>query len=193
MENKYIQDIRMFVESECKKPTCHYGLDGWDHLNHVYNYASSLANKYSADLEIVLLAALLHDIGSIMCGRENHHITGAEIAEKKLKELGYAENKIQLIKNCILNHRGSVGGVKSSVEEQIIADADAMACFDNIDGLFIAALVYEKKNRIDSRSSILNKLKNSWNKLSFEESKKIIKPKFEAAMLLLCEKDKNAN
>jgi len=191
MSTKIVEEIREFVKEECKKPSSKYGLDAYDHLIHVKKYAETLAEEFNVDLELIKLAALLHDIGSIIEGRENHHITGAEIAERKLRELNYSEEKISLIKKCILNHRGSVNDGRESVEEKIIADADVLACFDSIDGLFIAALVYEKRDRIDARKSVLNKIINSWNKLSFEKSKEIIKPKFEAAMLLLSEGDEH--
>ncbi|HRZ85835.1 MAG TPA: HD domain-containing protein [Candidatus Paceibacterota bacterium] len=182
--SEIINEVIKFVEEECNKPTSNYGYDAFDHLIHVKNYAEVLAKRYEADLEVVILAALLYDIGSIRVGRENHHIEGIKITEKKLKELNYHPEKIELVKKCIFNHRGSVNNLKETKEE-IIADADSMVCFDNIDGLFSAALVYEKKQRLEAKKSVLNKIKNSWNKLSFKESKIIIKPKYEAALLLL--------
>ncbi len=59
-----------------------------------------------------------------------------------------------------------------------------MSAFDSIDGLFEAALVCEKKNRFEARDSIRNKLKNKWGQLSLE-SKRMIRDKYDAAMLLL--------
>ena len=186
MENNVVEQVRMFVEEECKKPTSRYGYEPYIwHFVPMHRYAKKLAENLGADIEIVELAAWLHDIGSIMKKREDHQITGAKIAEDKLKELDYPENKIKKIKLCILNHRGSVNNKKESVEEKIIADADAMSHFDAIPGLFGAAYVNEKKNRTEAKESVKQKLIRSWNKLSFEESKKLVKPKYEAAMLLL--------
>jgi len=118
-------------------------------------------------------------------GRENHHITGAEIAGKKLKELNYPQEKIELVKKCILSHRGSQESDRETIEEKIIADADAMSNFDNIAGIFKAAFVYEKLEQGEAIKSVRRKLQNKWNKLHFEDSKNIIKPKYEAVMLLL--------
>ena len=179
-----IEEIRKYVEEECKKPTSKYGYDPYlFHFISVHDYAKQLSKKLNADVEVVELAAWLHDIGSIIYGRENHHITSAEIAEKKLRELNYPKIKIEQIKKCILNHRGSVNNLRGTVEEQIIADADVMSHFDNIAGIFMAAF-FENKNQGEAKISARNKLTNSWNKLS-SESKEIIKLKFEAAMLLL--------
>jgi len=185
MENKIIEKIREFVEEECKKPTSKYGYDPYPHhFMPVVKYSKLLAEKLSANIEIVEIAAWLHDIGSIMHGRENHHITGAEIAEKKLRELGYAEEKIALVKQCILNHRGSVKNERITSEEMAVAEADAMSHFDNIGGLFMAAFVFENHNQGSAAASVKQKLKNSWEKLS-PIAKEIIKPRYEAAMLLL--------
>ena len=81
---------------------------------------------------MIEIAGRLHDIGSIIHGREDHHSTGADIAEKKLTEFGYPPEKIELVKNCILHHRGSTSFQRETLEEQIIAEADVMSTFDNI-------------------------------------------------------------
>ena len=39
--------------------------------------------------------------------REQHHIYGEEIAEQLLTELNYPKERIEQVKNCVLNHRGS--------------------------------------------------------------------------------------
>ncbi|MEK6913229.1 MAG: HD domain-containing protein [Nanoarchaeota archaeon] len=185
---KLIEEVRKFVEEESKKPTAKYGYEPYSfHLIPVKNYAVKLAEKLNADIEIIEISALLHDIGSIIHGRENHHITGAEIAEKKLKELMYSEEKIEKVKKCILNHRGSVNNLRLSVEEQIISDADAISNFDNLSGLFKAAFVYEGLNQGEAKISIRKKLQRKYEQLFLEQSKTIIKPKYEAVMLLLKE------
>jgi len=184
-----VERIRQFVEEECKKPTSKYGYEPYpDHFIPVVKYSKFLAKKLNADVEIVELVAWLHDIGSIIYGRENHHITSSEIAEKKLIEFNYSQEKIKLVKKCILHHRGSVNLDKESIEEQIIADADAMSAFDCIWGLFQAAFIFEKKSRIEAKNSVKQKLINSWNKIS-PQTREIIKPKYEAAMLLLADED----
>jgi uncharacterized protein len=185
MTSKIIEEVRKFVEEECKKPTSHYGYEPYlFHFVPMHTYAKMLAEKMNADVEVVEIAAWLHDIGSIMYGRENHHMTGADIAEKKLKELNYPENRIERVKMCIVSHRGSVQMRKESTEAQIIADADAMSIFNNIGGIFKAAFSYENKNQEEGNKAAKQKLINSYNKLS-EQAKEIIKPKYEAAMLLL--------
>ena len=183
---KIIEKARNFVDEEAKKTYNIWGHDFFAlHIVEMHDYAKILAEKLRADVEVVELAAWLHDIGAITYGRKDHHITGAKIAEEKLREFGYPEDKIALVKKCVLNHRGSQTSRKESVEEKIIADADAISAFEHIQGLFFAAYVSERRGQRDARDSVRNKLRNSWNKLSFPESRELVKEKYGAAMLLL--------
>ncbi len=185
MNTDVVEEIKKFVEEECKKPTSKYGYDAFlNHFVQTVKYAKLLAEKLNADTEIVELASWLHDIGSIINGRKNHHITGAKIAEKKLKELNYPEDKIEKVKPCIISHCGSQNINRNTREAQIIAEADAMSAFGNVAGGFKAAFVYEKLSQEEARDSVRQKLTNSFNKLS-PTAKKIMKPKYGAAMLLL--------
>ena len=186
MEKNIVEEIRKFVEEECRKPNANYPTAYKYHFIYVHDIAKKLAEKSNADVELVEIAAWLHDIGSIIHGRENHHITGAEIAEKKLREFNYPEDKIEKIKKCILNHRGSKEGNNNRdfIEAKIIVEADVLDAFDNISKQFLITLVHEKKPLEDAKKSIATKLQNKWGQLSIE-GKELIKPKYEAAMLLL--------
>ena len=179
-----IGDVHAFVLEEFGKEHSHYKNSYAGHMVPMVERSLELAKTKNADLEVVEIAAWLHDIGSIVHGRKDHHITGAEIAEKKLKELNYPEKKIQLVKACILNHRGSQNNERESLEEKIISDADAVSAFDNVAGLIEAAIVWEKLNQFDAMDSVLKKLERKYNQLFFDESKGIVKDKYEAAKVL---------
>ncbi|MFA6428090.1 MAG: HD domain-containing protein [Candidatus Buchananbacteria bacterium] len=181
-----IQEVKNFVESESLKADSKYGAEPfYYHFTSVVEYAKRLAVELGGDEEVVTIAGWLHDIGSIMHGRADHHLTGAKIAEEKLKAWGYPAEKIALVKKCILNHRGSQQNDRHSLEEQIVAEADTMSNFDNLAGLFKAALVYENLNQGEAKDSVRQKLERKYKKLHFAKSQELIKPKFEAAMLLL--------
>lgn len=183
-----IATVRAFVEEECKKPTSKYGYEPFTfHFQPMVSYAERLVDEVGGDKEIVLLAAWLHDIGSIIHGREDHHKTGAAIAEKKLRELGYPEDKIHQVKNCILHHRGSQHLERKTIEEQIVAEADVLSNFDCIPGIFKVAFVYEGLDQGQARIAVRKKLQRKWEQLHFETSKRSIKPRYEAAMLLFGE------
>ena len=181
-----VGEIKTFVENECKKPTSNYGYDPFVfHFIPVVEHARQLAQKFDVDVELIEIAAWLHDIGSIIYWRKDHHITWAQIAEEKLTELWYPREKIALVKKCIFNHRGSTGHERTSIEEKILAEADVMANFDNIAWLFRAALVNEQLWQQEALDSVRKKIENKWKQLEFPESKKIVQPKYEAAIILL--------
>ena len=186
MTNEIIEKIKKFVEESCKNPSSHYGQEiFFCHFITMVAHAKNLARmKENIDMEIVELAAWLHDIGSITYGRKDHHITGAKLAEEKLKELNYPEEKIKIVSDCIYCHRGSQAIERKTPEAQIIADADTISAFDNLSGLFKAAVFHENLNQIQAKASVKQKLLNSWEKLS-PRAKDLIRPKYEAAMILL--------
>lgn len=181
-----IEEIKKFVEEESLKTNSKYGYEPFVfHFRPMVKYAVELAEELEADKEVVEISAWLHDIGSVVHGREDHHLTGAKIAEDKLKELNYPTERIEMVKNCILNHRGSQNNNPRSLEEKIIIDADTLSNFDNIPGIFKAAFIYEGLTQGEAKEAVRKKLENKWNQLNFENSKKIIKPKYEAAMIIL--------
>jgi uncharacterized protein len=186
-----VNKIKKFVEGECKKPSSKYGYEPFsNHFIPAIKYAEKLISTFSVkkpDREVILISVWLHDIGSIVYGREDHHITGAKIAEEKLKELKFPIEKIELVKKCIYNHRGSQQNKRESIEEKIVAEADTLSNFDNLPGIFKAAFIYENKTQDEARKSVREKLERKYQQLHFEESKELIKPKIEAVKLLLGE------
>ena len=160
----------------CEKSKKDMEFDIWnEHIKYVVENAINLANEYGADVEIVELGALLHDIAkpSKYGPAEEHHIYGAEIAEQLLKALNYPKDRIEQVKNCVLNHRGSVNRPKNTIEEQCVADADVIAHFDCIPLLFSKA--YGKLNLSipDGKEWVRQKLERDYNKLSERTKEKL--------------------
>jgi len=181
-----IEKVRQFVEDECKKPTNKQGFEPFTyHFALVVEYVKELAKEHDADSEILEIAGWMHDIGSIMIGRADHHITSSKIAEEKLREFGYPEDRIKWVTDTIYTHRGSQKMKPKTIEGQILIEADAMSAFMNISGLFRCALVYEELSRHEAAESVKRKLQNKWEQLGFPKSKEMMKPYYDAAMLLL--------
>jgi uncharacterized protein len=186
VDTQLIEKVRAFAKAECEKPTSKYGAEPFEfHFVPMVAHAKALAREMGADIEIVEIAGWLHDIGSIMYGREDHHINGARVAHEFLMDSKYPAEKIERVEKCILGHRGSQNIERTTIEEQIIAEADVMSNFDNVPGIFKASFVYENMTQGEAKISVREKLQRKWNQLRFEKSKEIIRPKYEAAMLLL--------
>ena len=157
-----------------------------EHIKYVVKNAKDLAIKYNADLEIVELAALLHDIAIIskVGDREEHHINGAIIAEELLTKYNYPKDKIERVKQCILKHRGSVTIPRNTIEEEIIADADAISHFDNVTLLYLTAIKRKGKNIKEASLWVEKKLAKDYNKLS-ERTKLDLKDRYENIVNIL--------
>lgn len=188
--NDVIKEIYDEVRRRCMLPSNAYGLGAWDHhIELVYKIATEISYEYGANHDIVALAALLHDIASVTdkSYTEEHHIIGAQIAEELLSSYLIEKEDIELIKKCILNHRGSRLVQKTTKEEICVADADGMAHFYSVP--YLLRMIYVEKNMSidDGTEFVYNKLQRSYNKLS-DKGKEIILPHYQAAKILLLKK-----
>jgi uncharacterized protein len=183
---RVVEKIRKLVEEECKKDTNIFGDEIWTyHVLSVARYARSLARKLHADEEIVEIAALLHDIAGIKDrgNHEDHHLLGAQEAERILKEFKYPREKIEKIKHCIRAHRGSKSIKRETLEAECVGSADAMAHFDRIPALLYFVFVRLGMDVDEGTKWLRDKLNRSWSKL-IPEAREIIKDKYEAAKII---------
>lgn len=181
-----IDDIKADIKLRCESDNNFFGIGVYEHIKSVAKNAVDLAKLYSADIEVCELAGWLHDIASITNYEfyKDHHIHGAEMADKILKKYNYPKEKIELVKLCILNHRGSVLKEKTTIEEVCVADADAISHFDTLPSLLYLAFVNRNLNLPDGVDFVRNKLKRSYNKMS-EESKKHYENKKDMVLSIL--------
>lgn len=183
MKEDITEIIAKELKKRCDSPNNFWGPGAFYHVKAVVDNARFLSKKYDADEEIVTLAAWLHDIGSITNKEfyEEHHLHGARIAEELLLELSYPKERLELIKNCILNHRGSVLKQKNTIEEICIADADSISHFYSVPSLFYLAYVIRGYTIEEGMVFVKNKLERSYQKLS-EEGKKVYQEKYKQIM-----------
>lgn len=181
-----IENIKKDIKRRCESSNNFFGVGIYQHIESVANNAVELAGLYQADIEVCEIAGWLHDIASITDYGlyENHHIHGANMAEEILKSYNYPTDKIELVKLCILNHRGSVIKEKTTKEEICVADADAISHYDTLPSLFYLAFVQKKLNIDDGMKFVKNKLERSYNKMS-PKSKKYYKVKKDLIQSIL--------
>lgn len=180
MREDIINFLEIEVKNRCEKDTNFFGMGVYYHIKAVVKNAKVLAEEYGADEEVVIIAAWLHDIASITDYKfyEEHHIYGANIAERVLNEFNYDINKIFLVKKCILNHRGSKLKDKQTFEELCVADADAISHFDSVPSLFYLAYIKRKLNIEEGTKFVKDKLERSYRKLS-DNSKRLYEEKYK--------------
>ncbi len=183
MREDIISFLKKEVKLRCESENNFFGMGCYYHICAVVKNAVFLAEKYNADIEVVTIAAWLHDIASITDYSlyEKHHIFGAEIAEEILSGFDYDKDKLRLVKKCIINHRGSVPSEKRSAEEICVADADAISHFDSVASLFYLAYSIRGLDIPAGIEFVKGKLERSFNKLS-ERSRLIYTDKFYEVM-----------
>ncbi|MBD3263032.1 HD domain-containing protein [Candidatus Woesearchaeota archaeon] len=161
----------------------------WAHVQSVRKFAIELAKKLNADIEIVDMAALLHDIGRVRYSHEDHEKTSAEDSEKILKELDYPNEFIKKVIRAVLTHRGSALPEPETTEEKIVACADAMSHFDNLLTLFYVYMRDFEKTPEEAREWTVGKIEKAWRKVcKIPEAKELLEEKYKAAKLIFADK-----
>lgn len=173
------------IEKEVREKTEKYknsSIDNyyfWDeHIKYVYEESKLLALKYDADIEIVSIGALLHDI-ALICeigDKDDHHINGEIIAKEILEKYNYPIEKREKVLKCIYNHRSSKNA--TSIEEICVADADVLAHFDNIPMLFNLAFNKRNMNLNGARKWIKECFEKDYNDLS-DKTQKTFEDKYK--------------
>ena len=155
----------------------HY--DFWDnHIKYVYEESIKLAKEYNANIEIVSLGSLLHDIALInkVGDRKDHHINGEKIAREVLTNFNYDSNKLERVLKCVYNHRSSKNA--TSIEEVCVADADVLAHFDNIPMLFNSAFKRHNLSIEKAKEWMKEVFEEDYNDLS-DKTKELFKDKYK--------------
>lgn len=106
------------------------GSHNWEHTLRVYNLCLHIGEKENADMEILKIAAILHDIGREYQDRSNgkicHAEKGAQLARELLSEFKIEKEKINKIIHCIETHRFRGNKAPKSKEAKILFDADKL-------------------------------------------------------------------
>ncbi len=125
----------------------------FDHVLRVLHMAEKIAQAEGADIEVVRVAALLHDIG-LAQGRAGHETSAANRAREILKNLSqhperpatslrsaqdaqsaYTNEFIEAVAHAIEAHRFRSGPAPDTLEAKVLFDADKL---DSIGAIGIA-------------------------------------------------------
>jgi uncharacterized protein len=106
------------------------GSHDWDHTERVYRLCLRIGRKEKADLGVLRLAALLHDIGreeeDRSSGKVCHGRSGAALAGKLLERHGLDRAEIRSVVHCIRTHRFRKRAVPRTLEARVLFDADKL-------------------------------------------------------------------
>jgi uncharacterized protein len=106
------------------------GSHDWDHTERVYRLCMHIGRVEGADLEVLAVAAFLHDVGRSYedesKGSVCHAEKGAEIARTLLVSYPLSDEKKQNIVHCIGSHRFRGNNAPGTLEARILFDADKL-------------------------------------------------------------------
>lgn len=111
-----------------KKTLAQPGSHGLDHVLRVAYLCEVIGKEENADMEILLPAALFHDIarhGETQTGMP-HEEAGARIAEQFLRSIRYDEQRIPKITHAIRTHRYRSREKPETLEARVLSDADKL-------------------------------------------------------------------
>lgn len=100
-----------------------------DHIYRVLNYALDIGQSEDIDMDVLLAAALLHDIGRDAQFEDKnlcHAEVGADMAYDFLISLGWSKDQADHVKACIYTHRYRSDRPPVSLEAKILFDADKL-------------------------------------------------------------------
>lgn len=142
-----IEKVKKFAEKHLANDSD--SAHNMEHVMRVYNLAIKFAEGERADLDVIKIAVLLHDIGGAKerkdpSGKIDHAVESAKLAKPFLEKLGLAKNKIKHILNCIVSHRYRSEQKPKTLEAKIVFDADKL---ETVGAIGIArAFVWVGKN-----------------------------------------------
>ena len=119
---KKVQDL---IDDEKDQSVAHR----WDHLERVCKRSENLAQELGdakVDLEILKIAALLHDVDQPYYDKENHVERSLRKAEQMLLKVDYPQEKMEKVLEVIGEHSSEDERLPSSLEAKILFDADKL-------------------------------------------------------------------
>jgi uncharacterized protein len=106
------------------------GSHDWDHTRRVLRLCLRIGRKEAANLDILRLAALLHDVGreeeDRSGGKSCHAAAGAVLARGILERHGLDAGKVREVVHCVRTHRFRRRAVPKTLEARILFDADKL-------------------------------------------------------------------
>ncbi len=122
-----IEDIKDFA-IKCFSNT--RGSHDWEHTQRVYNLCMHIGRAEGADMEVLEIAAFLHDVGRPYehetKGGVCHAEKGAHMAYELLAEYPISDEQRANIVHCIQTHRFRGNNRPETLEARVLFDADKL-------------------------------------------------------------------
>lgn len=149
MIRNYMEKYKQYIEKAKKiyenEPSGH----DFSHIERVLNYCFEINKEENADEDVLVVAALFHDLHRVMSSRCGEFIPAEEsleYAKEILAEFCIAEEKLERILYVIGEHDNKAHRHDKPIELQIVQDGDILDALGEV-GL-CRTLTYCKRNNI---------------------------------------------
>lgn len=147
-----------------------------DHVYRVLNRCEHLGATLGADMETLVAASYLHDLGRHYIRDKAHGALSSDIAKPILKRIGFPQEKHKEVLHAIRVHDVTARNKdRDSLESKILFDADKLDSFGVI-GVVRNILYYYNKKTVDY---ILEDLDSKWKGLSLDKTREYAKKDYE--------------
>ncbi len=148
----------------------YFGRSVWGHSRGTQRVARELAEIVGANVPVCDTSGLVHDVGSIVEGRdgkngEGHHRVGARRIKVILTELGYPRSFVYQVQYCVFAHRSSQNVSRLTPEARIVASADAINHFERVGELWRVGFEDHHLDTDDVYEWLSGKLRKDWQKI----------------------------
>ena len=152
--------LKEFVKLTLNEPGSH----GFDHTLRVTRLCEIIGEYEKADMNILIPAALLHDIARPQEKTTGilHEEEGARIAGEYLKSKQYSEELIPPVMHAIRTHRFRSEMIPNTLEAKILSDADKL---DAIGAIGIARTFISAGERMGDIADAMNHIDEKLIKL----------------------------
>ncbi|WP_318570404.1 HD domain-containing protein [Salinigranum marinum] len=128
----------------------------YNHILNVVDLAAEIATRESADVDVVKVAALFHDIAKLEADQEVHAEEGARVAREYLSTHGeFAQSFVEQVCQVIAEHsyQGPLADV--SLETRCLIEADIIDKVGaNGTALMILRMGYEARTHMDAAEMV---------------------------------------
>ncbi|TFG30512.1 MAG: HD domain-containing protein [Promethearchaeota archaeon] len=178
LENEMLLKIRHFALENSENNDIH----GFSHVERVYNTCVKIGQKLNANMKVLKIAALLHDIGRIDEKADNLKRNHAEISAIKAKEhltinnYNLSEKELDDIIHSIKVHSFSNSISPLTLEAKILSDADKLDAIGAIGIYRTIGFTLQNHGGMDQIIEHLeNKILKLKDQMNLDYSKKLAK------------------
>ncbi|MFC3478642.1 HD domain-containing protein [Halobacterium litoreum] len=128
----------------------------FNHIQNVVDLGERIAREEGADVDVVRVAALFHDIAKLEADQEEHAEEGARIAEKYLETHGdFPESFVDQVSRAAAKHSYQGDLSDLSLETRCLIEADLLdKAGANGAALMLLRMGYEARTHVDAAEMV---------------------------------------